>query len=543
MAADFIATIDIILRRLRNNCIYLGGVLIISTLDHTQIQAIDGRPFLTSSNIIPMFNMIALQHSVRAADDPHFFRIQQICRYDYRILEQHPEYIHEFKQLCSEHLTFLDNWDHPAIPPSTIRLYSKKVPVREATKQHDSRVKRHYSMDQIRERISDDVERSRFSQQEWSIAREQISIQLDHKVKEPRSLLFFRGAIYVCTFNDISGSFSQSQMALLFELPSQDQLNNWQKVKVLIAPPGTKEIIYHDTMTKQSFIDIGFIECFIGTAKEYTQSLKNNIQGKRKQYGLKPYVSSTIHGAMGDTLPYMVTQISTHDSNFCLWDKGQLVVLLSRTKLAENSMFIGPKNETLNALIQLLTSKTQWSNYIDDVLRLVTVNNYDINYHDQHQTQQLPTSQNINQNSYPFRISDVQLPIVQSGYVYMLISLRHPGVTYIGETICIRTRIQMHNSGNGSRATAPAYLRPFALFAYICGFSSPSRSDLRFYIEQKWKEQRDHLIAQGINDPKRWAYCSNHVIHQVCDNHDRFGVLPSDLKLVCLFEDNTPNHD
>ena len=46
-------------------------------------------------------------------------------------------------------------------------------------------------MDQIRERISDDVERSRFSQQEWSIAREQISIQLDHKVKEPKSLLFF----------------------------------------------------------------------------------------------------------------------------------------------------------------------------------------------------------------------------------------------------------------------------------------------------------------------------------------------------------------
>ena len=161
---------------------------------------------------------------------------------------------------------------------------------------------------------------------------------------------------------------------------------------------------------------------------------------------------------MGDTLQYMATQISTQDSNFSLWDKGQLVVLLSQTKKAENSIFIGPKNKTLNALIQLLTSKTQWSNCIDDVLRLVTINNYDINYHGQHQVQQLPAAQNINQNSYPFRISDVQLLIVQSGYVYMLISLRHPGVTYIGETICIRTRIQMHNSGNGSQATAPAYL-------------------------------------------------------------------------------------
>ena len=77
----------------------------------------------------------------------------------------------------------------------------------------------------------------------------------------------------------------------------------------------------------------------------------------------------------GDTLQFMATQISTQDSNFSLWDKGQLVVLLSQTKKAENSIFIGPKNETLKALTQLLLSKTQLSNYIEEVLKLVTVNN------------------------------------------------------------------------------------------------------------------------------------------------------------------------
>ena len=324
-------------------------------------------------------------------------------------------------------------------------------------------------------------------------------------------------------------------MALLFDLPSQEQLNNWQKIKILIAPPGTREIIYDETMTKQSFINNGFTECRIGTSNEYTQSLKNNIQGKRKQYGLKPYVSSTIHGAMGDTLQFMATQISTQDSNFSLWDKGQLVVLLSQTKKAENSIFIGPKNETLKALTQLLLSKTQWSNYIEEVLKLVTVNNdHDIN---QNNAMQRPTTQNLNQNNYPFRVNDVQLPDVQSGYVYMLISLCHPNFSYIGETICIRSRIQMHNSGNGARATAPAYLRPFALFAYICGFSSTSRNHLRFYIEQQWKVKRDNLIRQGVNDQKRWAYCGTDIINQI-NNNDRFGMQSSELKLVCLFEDH-----
>ena len=359
LSADFIAVIDIILRRLRNNCLYLGGVLLICTLDHTQIQSIENRPFLTSSNIIPMFTMVSLEHSVRAANDPAFFRIQQICRYDYHKLETEPQLIEEFRQLCSDHLSFVDDWNDQSIHPSTIRLYSKKIPVREAAEQFAARVRRHYNSNQIRERLSDDVERARFSQQEWTTASVASSRQLDSKVKEPKSLLFFRGAIYLCTFNDNTGAFSQSQMALLYDLPTQEQLDNWQKITELIAPPGTKEIEFDETKSKQSYLDDGFKEQSVGVAKECTQSLSNNFHGRRKQYGIKPYVSLTIHSAMGDTLQYMATQISSNDSNFHLWDKGQLVVILSRTKLARNSTFVGAKNDTLNALTELLLKKTQ----------------------------------------------------------------------------------------------------------------------------------------------------------------------------------------
>ena len=342
-----------------------------------------------------MFTMVSLEHSVRAANDPVFFRIQQICRYDYNKLEEDPQLIEEFRHLCSENLSFVDNWDDQSIHPSTIRLYSKKIPVREAAEQFAARVRRHYNSNQICERLSDDAERARFSQQEWSTASVQSSRQLDSKVKEPKSLLFFRGAIYLCTFNDPTGSFSQSQMALLYDLPSQEQLDNWQKIPMLIAPPGTKEIEFDETKLKQAYLDDGFKEQRVGIAKEYTQSLSNNLQGRRKQYGLKPYVSLTIHSAMGDTLQYMATQISSNDSNFHLWDKGQLVVILSRTKLARNSIFVGPKNDTLNALTELLMKKTQWSDYIEEVLSLVTINNSET-------FRQLHTRNSMNQNAFPF---------------------------------------------------------------------------------------------------------------------------------------------
>ena len=95
------------MRRLRNNCLCLGGMLIICTLDHTQIQATDGRLFLTSSNTTPICSMIELEHSVRAADDPTFYRTQQISRHNVKKIQDNRELIDEFRQLCSDDLTFL----------------------------------------------------------------------------------------------------------------------------------------------------------------------------------------------------------------------------------------------------------------------------------------------------------------------------------------------------------------------------------------------------------------------------------------------------
>ena len=49
-------------------------------------------------------------------------------------IQENSELIDEFRQLYSDNLTFIEDWNDPSILPSTIRLYSKKVPVREAAK-------------------------------------------------------------------------------------------------------------------------------------------------------------------------------------------------------------------------------------------------------------------------------------------------------------------------------------------------------------------------------------------------------------------------
>ena len=167
--------------------------------------------------------------------------------------------------------------------------------------------------------------------------------------------------------------------------------------------------------------------------KEHTQMMPHNMQASRKHYGLKHYVSSTIHSAMGDTLSHMTTEISSTDFNFSLWDKGQLVILLSRTKFVANSIFVGNRNDTLNAFRLLIIKKSQWTDYIEEVLDLITIDN--------NRNPERNTTRTMSPSSFPFRVCDTPLPQSNTGIVYMLVSMKHPNYTYIGTTNCIRTRI------------------------------------------------------------------------------------------------------
>ena len=211
---------------------------------------------------------------------------------------------------------------------------------------------------------------------------------------------------------------------------------------------------------------------------DQTQNLPGNIQAKRKQYGLKHYATSTIHACQGDTIISMATEISQNNANFKMWDKGQMIVILSRTKRAKDTICVGDKNDTLHALRLLLTMKTQWTDYMEDIISVITIGS--------EQAGQAPRRRILTQASFPFCIHDVPLPQCNTGYVYMLVLIKDTSFSYIGKTKSICRRIWQHNSGLGAVATEPLHLRPYALVAYICGFNS--KVAILFYVERLWKE-------------------------------------------------------
>ena len=518
-----LSILDMILRKVRHNNIFMGGVLLIFSMDHTQIQPIDGRPFLTSAHIISCFKTVELQHSVRASSDSAFQEIQKISRYPHSRFLEEPELVEKFVTLCSEHLTFVENWDDDRITPTTMRLYSKRIPAREASQQFVAGVMRDVHESVRITCTSEDCQKNRHSRIEWGEASERLSIALEQKVKEPRHLLFFQGATYEITHNStVPGEYSNTQLAVLFDLPSRDDLLNWRKIKILKAPVGCRSVGHPPGTAKDVYLQDGFVEISIGICPDRTHSMSYNMQAKRKQYGLKHHVTSTIHAAMGDTLYSMATEISSKNDKFKMWDKGQMIVILSRTHIAMQSIFVGDKRETLRALKELLIRKTQWTDYMEMILEIITVR----------ESGEMRSGRSVmNTDTFPYRICDMSLPQCNTGYVYMLLSLEDKKFVYIGMTNSIRERIKQHNSGVGSVSTEPLHLRPYALLAYICGFDL--RTEYMQYIEQRWKFERDQLIKRGINDPISWAEAGGAVIDSMNANNDGE---QHPFKLVCMFE-------
>ena len=123
------------------------------------------------------------------------------------------------------------------------------------------------------------MQKSRFSHQYWRVSTDNKSAYLEQNVKESQNLLFFKGAIYENTFN-VEVKFRNTQLGILFDLPSEDYLSYWRKLRVLKAAVGKKYVDYEPNMSKEAFIHHVFDRVEIGIALERTQYIPNNVQAK-----------------------------------------------------------------------------------------------------------------------------------------------------------------------------------------------------------------------------------------------------------------------
>ena len=111
ISAEMLSLLSLNLQYIRGYKIYIDGLILICTLYNKLLQSVEGYPFLVSSHIISCFWLIVLQHSVRAAGDKSFQKLQNIAQMHPTKYEQDPSILIDFQNILRHKYTFVNYWN------------------------------------------------------------------------------------------------------------------------------------------------------------------------------------------------------------------------------------------------------------------------------------------------------------------------------------------------------------------------------------------------------------------------------------------------
>ena len=422
------------------------------------------------------------------------------------VLRESSELKNEFFELARRILTFVPDWNDDSIGTNMMRVFSCKKPAQEALEQYKEQIKRRLNEESKIYRVSKsrDLQRTRSTNAEYNEATAPSVKCLNKALKEPSEIVFFEGGCYECTINDNRSRYNQSQLAYLIDLPSQDTVNRYDAIPLWIAPPGNHNVLFdQDNLPSRDRLrELLWNEVMIGVTPERVIPARGGLQAKRLQYSLKHIGATTINKSQGETLPQGLAIEITEQ--YSPWEKGQIVVVLSRTVTARLTVIVGNKEFAISKLWEIITISTQWTKYTAKVLNIIS-----INPNEGQENHALFDYSTV----YPFRLNDGQvLPTDRTGFVYCLISKKYHDQIYIGETSCLTQRLIQHNSGSGSRSTANIRYRPWAVSAFICCMSHMTKAE-RMSIENRWKIMIQDMIRQGRDDVLAWINVGEHIIN------------------------------
>jgi predicted GIY-YIG superfamily endonuclease len=480
MSANLLNVIDTVLRKIRGKSSFMGGVLLIGTIDDQQIPPVRAIPLLVSSLIPTSFIMVLLIHSVRARGDTSLQLLINISRK----IRPTPVDIQQFRSIIINECSHVSDWGDKRIQQGTMRILGTKKALLTAEREYYSNIEKQGLVIVTRE-----AETSQCcigSHGNWKTADFNISQSLNRFVNEVETLRLHENMIVEMTYNKVN-TWSHCQIGILLDLPTTENLNAWKPIQIMLAPVGVNRLP-EVAITKDTLTQHGWREIKVGTAPENEVRMYGKITAKRKQYAIKPRIAMTIHKALGGNFGSVATTVnfSNTNSGYRLWQKEQVEVLISRTPTTTDLIFVGDPTETADNLVELLFKISPFSVYMRHIVGRMTSTN--------------STNCVIEPLEYlPYNVISTVIPSESEyGYVYLLLSLRDHNTTYVGQTNNLKRRVSEHNRGIGSKVTTASALRPWYPIAFITGFDAEDEHE-RLQIESSWQQVRNRSGKSSQN--------------------------------------------
>jgi hypothetical protein len=298
----------------RNSVKHIGSHLLHfvnqASMDHAQIKAIRGWPFLLSTHVLSDFVLIELENSVRAHSDKQFQRLQKMTRMSPRALLHDPNLKSEFEDLCRSVLSWETTWD--AIDSSYQQIYPRRMPAFEAARVFVDRCQAQFedTGTEFEVSVATDTQRLASSRAEFaSVTSQSLVGAMNHGLKEPKKLLFFKGGQYFATVN--GEGYNQSQLLLMDVLPSADTIARKAGILLLAAPPGVNYVDIRNGVPSRSHLERErWKEVTIDVSRDRTISHRG-MMGKREQYSLKREILSSRNDSCCSSRPHFDSTFET----------------------------------------------------------------------------------------------------------------------------------------------------------------------------------------------------------------------------------------
>ena len=223
-----------------------------------------------------------------------------------------PTHRQQFYDLANRIFLFVDSFSDPRISHNMSHVYSRKRYVKSSlamyTEALTNKLNRNNTTHYVCRSIDSQARSSAHG--EYTQASPTSIKALNNELREPETLVIYEHGLYEITANESNGLYSQSQYAMIMDMPDIQTLENFGQIRVWVAPCGPQADLLGDgneTPTKEQLAAWGWKERRIGFTVERNVSVRGGYHAKRKQYSLKHIGALLINMSQGDTLPAGLT--------------------------------------------------------------------------------------------------------------------------------------------------------------------------------------------------------------------------------------------
>ena len=301
ISAEQYCAVDLIYQHIRGNRVPLGGVLLIGTGDARQLRPPSGTLLWMSPLMLTSFTLHPLTEFVRMdqkGDGQKLLKLMGTSEIDESTADQ-------IVNIIADSCNFVSDWDSIVETPGVIRVFGTRAAERDAIQRVLTKIENDDTVEKFVAPARDQY--SVTGTTNWKDASATVTKMLNSKALEPQTLTFYKFAPLRLTTNNLNEGYTQGQLCLVRKIPSSRD----PSVEVYLSPYGNRE--YPPNPSTFDFIANGWKIVKLLPHEGHVFSARG-MSLRRIQYPVKHFFAATIHKTMGETLPGVVTKVSTTEN-------------------------------------------------------------------------------------------------------------------------------------------------------------------------------------------------------------------------------------